>query len=40
VKLTSPDYITTGMGFESDSHLRVKKIRKVWAYIYIGEETE
>ncbi len=40
VKLTDEDQIMTGMGFESDSHLRVKKIKKVWAIIYLSEETE
>lgn len=40
VKLTSSDQIMTGMGFESDSHLRTKKFKKVWAIIYLNEETE
>ena len=38
VKLTDGDEIMTGLGFESDSHLRKKVIKKPWAIIYLNEE--
>jgi len=37
VKFTSEDQIIMGTGFESDSHLRKRKIRKVSATIYFNE---
>lgn len=38
VKITSEDQITQGIGFESDSHLTRRKILKVTADIYVGDE--
>ena len=38
VKITSVDQIIHGYGFESDSHLRKQKIRKVQATIYFNDE--
>ncbi|HLN19991.1 MAG TPA: LPS export ABC transporter periplasmic protein LptC [Bacteroidales bacterium] len=37
VKITGTDQIIQGFGFESDSHLRRQKIRKVSATIYLDE---
>jgi LPS export ABC transporter protein LptC len=38
VKITSADQITSGIGFESDSHLTRRKILKVTADIYVRDE--
>jgi LPS export ABC transporter protein LptC len=38
VKITSEDQIIHGFGFESDSHLRKQKIKKVQATIYFNDE--
>jgi len=38
VKLTDGDEIMTGLGFESDSHLKKKVVKKPWAIIYMNEE--
>jgi LPS export ABC transporter protein LptC len=38
VKLTDGDEIMTGLGFESDSHLKKKVIKKPWAIIYLNDE--
>ena len=38
VKFTNEDQIITGTGFESDSHLRKRTIRRVSATIYLNEE--
>jgi LPS export ABC transporter protein LptC len=38
IKLTSGDQIIEGTGFESDSHLRKRRIRRVSATIYLNEE--
>lgn len=38
VKITGTDQIIQGFGFESDSHLRRQKIKKVSATIYLDEE--
>lgn len=38
VKITGTDQIIQGFGFESDSHLRRQKIKKVSATIYIDDE--
>jgi LPS export ABC transporter protein LptC len=38
VKITNPDQITQAFGFESDSHLRNRKLKKVTAIIYLKEE--
>jgi LPS export ABC transporter protein LptC len=38
VKLTDEDKIMTGLGFEADSHLKTKVIKKPWAIIYLSEE--
>jgi len=38
VKITNGDEVMTGLGLESDSHLRTKKIKKVWAIIYLNDE--
>jgi LPS export ABC transporter protein LptC len=38
IKLTSDDQIIMGTGFESDSHLRKRVIRRISATIYINEE--
>jgi LPS export ABC transporter protein LptC len=37
VKLTDKDKIMTGLGFEADSHLKTKVIKKPWAIIYLNE---
>ena len=37
VKFTNADQIIMGTGFESDSHLRRRKIKKVSATIYLNE---
>ncbi len=37
VKLTDEDKIMTGLGFEADSHLKKKVIKKPWAIIYLNE---
>jgi LPS export ABC transporter protein LptC len=38
VKITSEDQIIQGFGFESDSHLRKRKIKRVSATIYLKDE--
>jgi LPS export ABC transporter protein LptC len=38
VKITSTDQIIQGFGFESDSHLQNRKIKKVSATIYLKDE--
>ena len=38
IKFTNEDQIMTGTGFESDSHLRKRRIRRISATIYINEE--
>jgi LPS export ABC transporter protein LptC len=38
VKITTIDMIVQGFGFESDSHLNNRKIKKVSAEIYVDEE--
>jgi len=38
VKLTDGDEIMTGLGFESDTHLKKKVIKKPWAIIYLNDE--
>ena len=38
VRFTNEDQIVMGTGFESDSHLRKRKIRKVSATIYLKDE--
>lgn len=38
VRLTSEDQIVMGTGFESDPHLRKRKIKKVSATIYLKDE--
>jgi LPS export ABC transporter protein LptC len=38
VKITAKDLIMQGFGFESDSHLNNRKIKKVSAEIYVDEE--
>jgi len=38
VKFTNEDQIVMGTGFESDPHLRKRKIRKVSATIYLKDE--
>lgn len=38
VKITGEDQIINGFGFESDSHLKKQKIRKVQATIYFDDE--
>jgi len=38
VKITGEDQIIHGFGFESDSHLKKQKIRKVQATIYFNDE--
>ena len=38
VKITSEDQIINGYGFQSDSHLNNRKIKKVRAIIYIPDE--
>lgn len=38
VKITNPDQIIQGFGFESDSHLQNRRIKKVSATIYMKDE--
>jgi len=38
VKITNEDQVIQGFGFESDSHLRNRKIKKVSAKIYFNDE--
>jgi LPS export ABC transporter protein LptC len=38
VKITSVDQVTQGIGFESDSHLNRRKIKKVTGDIYLPNE--
>jgi len=38
VKITNEDQIIQGFGFESDSHLQKRRIKKVSATIYFNEE--
>lgn len=38
VKITNEDQVIQGFGFESDSHLRNRKIKKVSAIIYFNDE--
>jgi len=38
VKITSADQTTQGIGFESDSHLNRRKIKKVTGDIYVNNE--
>jgi LPS export ABC transporter protein LptC len=38
VKITNEDQIIQGFGFESDSHLQNRKIKKVSAIIYFKDE--
>lgn len=38
VKITSVDQVTQGIGFESDSHLNRRKIKKVTGDIYLKDE--
>jgi LPS export ABC transporter protein LptC len=38
VKITNEDQIIQGFGFESDSHLRNRRIKKVSATIYFNDE--
>ena len=38
VKFTSEDQVIMGTGFESDSHLRKRKIKRVSATIYLNDE--
>ncbi len=38
VKITSVDQVTQGIGFESDSHLNRRKIKKVTGDIYLKNE--
>lgn len=38
VKITNEDQIIQGSGFEADSHLNNRVIKKVWAIIYIPDE--
>lgn len=38
VKITSKDLVQQGFGFESDSHLRYRKMNKVSATIYLNDE--
>jgi LPS export ABC transporter protein LptC len=38
VKITTPELISQGIGFESDSHLQKRHIRKVSAEIYLKDE--
>jgi LPS export ABC transporter protein LptC len=38
VKITSEDQISQGIGFESDSHLTVRRIFKVTAEISVNDE--
>jgi LPS export ABC transporter protein LptC len=38
VRFTNEDQVIEGTGFESDSHLRKRKIRRVSATIYLNEE--
>ena len=40
VKFTNKDQIMMGTGFESDSHLRKRRIKKPSATIYINEESQ
>ncbi len=37
-KISSIDQVTQGFGFESDSHLRHRKLKKVSAIIYLPDE--
>jgi LPS export ABC transporter protein LptC len=37
-KISSIDQVTQGFGFESDSHLRHRKLKKVSAEIYLNDE--
>jgi len=38
VKITNEDQVMQGFGFESDSHLRKRRIKKVSAIIYFNDE--
>jgi LPS export ABC transporter protein LptC len=38
VKISNDDQVMQGFGFESDSHLRRRKIKKVSATIYLNDE--
>lgn len=38
VKISSPTMVSQGFGFESDSHLRNREIKKVSATIYLDDE--
>jgi hypothetical protein len=38
VKITNEDQVIHGFGFESDSHLNNRKIKKVQATIYFNDE--
>lgn len=38
VKITNEDQVMQGFGFESDSHLRKRRIKKVSATIYFNDE--
>ena len=38
VKMTGPEQITQGIGFEADSHLNRQHIKKVSAVIYVEDE--
>jgi LPS export ABC transporter protein LptC len=38
VKITNPDQVTQAFGFESDSHLRNQRLKKVSAIIYLKED--
>ena len=38
VKITNEDQVIQGFGFESDTHLRNRKIKKVSAIIYFNDE--
>ena len=38
VKITNEDQIIQGFGFESDSHLKKRRIKKVSATIYFNDE--
>jgi len=38
VKITSEDQVMQGFGFESDSHLKNRRIKKVSARIYLNDE--
>jgi LPS export ABC transporter protein LptC len=38
VKISNPDQVTQAFGFESDSHLRNQKLKKVNAIIYLKDE--